>query len=139
MLNDGSGVTVEADDHVVVVDSEGRVESESWCGSNGSSYTKAVGFLTALQRSLRRGDRGAVAELVLYPLRWNGSRHVSIDDRATLLDRYAEIFTPAVLERIASVDARGLFCNSYGFMIGNGLVWGSVGNDGRYGLTTLNA
>jgi hypothetical protein len=132
-------VTVEADDHVVVTGADGRPESESWCGSGGAGYTRAVGFFTALQDALRRGDRDAVAERVLYPLQWNrSSPGVNIDDKAALLNRYAEIFTPAVVDRITGIDARDLFCNWHGFMIGDGTVWGNV-DDGHYGLTTLNA
>lgn len=136
VLDDGKSVTVDNDDHVVVVGADGRPDSESWCGS----YTRKVGFITGLQVALRHGDRRKVAGLVLYPLHWNRIRGgVSIDDQAALLDRYAEIFPPDVVNHITSIDARGLFCNWHGFMIGHGEVWGNVGENGRYGLTTLNA
>lgn len=84
-------------------------------------------------------ELGLSSALALYPLNWNTSTgHATIDDEAILLDRYTEVFTPDAVDTILESDSRALFCESSGFMIGQGTVWGNVSSKGRYGITTLN-
>lgn len=67
---------------------------------------QVVTFLAELQRASRTGDRSAVAALIHYPVVvMIGGLRVPFTDAAALLERYDEIFTPALLDAIARADA----------------------------------
>ena len=135
----GGTVTVDGDDHVTVYGDDGRKVGESWCGGNGFDYRRSVELLSDLQDALRSGDREGLADLVLFPLRWNHdgtSRFVAT--RASIDRLFARIFTPEVVADALDSDARALFCRSEGFMLGSGVVWGRTDGRDRYGITTVN-
>lgn len=67
---------------------------------------QVVTFLAELQRASRNGDRSAVAALIHYPVVvMIGGLRVPFTDAAALLERYDEIFTPALLDAIVRADA----------------------------------
>lgn len=137
-LRAGGTATVDAHGHVVVRDRAGHVLSDSDCASF-DSYSKAVALLDQFQLAVARGDKDGVANLVRYPLRYNtaeGSRLVR--SRQDLLRRYPELFPRAVRRQIAAPDPHGLFCNSQGFMIGDGVVWGDNTGGAIFRVVTLN-
>ena len=63
-------------------------------------------FMTALERATARGDRGAVAAMVRYPLTVSAAGlNIPVNDRAAFLRYYDVIFTDDVRRAVASGEA----------------------------------
>jgi hypothetical protein len=74
--------------------------------SNADAQSSAETFLGELQTALRNGDRTAVAARIQYPITVRiGGLRVPFDDAADLLERYDDIFTPALRAAIARAGA----------------------------------
>ncbi|MDX2169497.1 MAG: hypothetical protein SF182_20680 [Deltaproteobacteria bacterium] len=78
-----------------------------------------------LQRAVRAGDAGPVADMVAYPLVLNhaGGRHETIDDRAQFVSRFDGIFSGALRDTILAQRFDDLFGGAHGIMIGRGDLW----------------
>ncbi len=65
-----------------------------------------------------------MAAMVSYPLHatQNGKR-IQIRTRQQLLQKYSQLFNPAVVCAIMSAKASDVWGNYQGFMIGNGVIW----------------
>lgn len=90
-------------------------------------------FLANLQRACARGDRGAMAGMVQYPLTvfaagWN----IPVQDRATFLQYYDAFFTDDVKEAIVSASTRVRLDSAAAFLpFGNVLRIRAVGGSFR--------
>jgi hypothetical protein len=71
----------------------------------GAAHAQTPGietFLAQLQRASQAGERAAVAAMVRYPIAVSiGGLRVPFADAAALLDRYDDVFTPALRDVIA--------------------------------------
>ncbi len=139
-LDDGGVVQVYAGDRVRVVGPDGTLAGASWCGGNGFDYDTIVEFWWQVQDSLRSGDRSATADLMHYPFRWNRSGSETIESRVDLLNRFDEVFAPAVVDEILQHDPARPSCRYSGFMAGNGVAWGFGKGDNfsTYRIITIN-
>jgi hypothetical protein len=64
-------------------------------------------FLVGVQRACARGDRGALAAMVEYPLTvFAGGWNIPVKDRATFVQSYDAFFTEDVKEAIAAASTR---------------------------------
>lgn len=72
-------------------------------GSDGFAQTELDTFVAQLQRAAQHNDRAAMAAMVRYPLMVSigGGIRIPIEDAATLLARYDDIFTPELRDAIA--------------------------------------
>lgn len=81
-------------------------------------------FLIALKQAVTAGDKKAVATMVAYPLEATiAGRRVVLRSQDRLVERYDQLFTPAVVAAIAGQRYATLFANADGVMIGDGEVW----------------
>jgi hypothetical protein len=70
--------------------------------ASGAQARDLHAFLSQLQRASQSDDRKAVAGMVRYPVTISiGGLRVPIPDAATFLNRYDDIFNPALREQIA--------------------------------------
>lgn len=102
---------------------------------------------TRLQTALAAGDRSAVVDLVLLPLRvngWNDANRGKITrdfgSRQAVLENFTAIFTPKVQEVIQHQRITDLFINCQGVMVGKGEAWltSASKNPVRYGIFAVN-
>jgi hypothetical protein len=95
--------------------------------------------MTALQDSIRQGNRAAVASQIAYPLLWtSATAKTTIRTRHEFLLRYADIFRPGVVKAVLAADPHALFCqNVTQASIGSGVIWGDVFGR-RLAITTIN-
>jgi hypothetical protein len=96
------------------------------CGTAQAQSTTET-FLAELQTALRNGDRTAVAAQIQYPVTvMIGGLRVPFPDAAALLERYDDVFTPALLDTVARADAPAVIDDQ--FVIGtNALVIKPIG------------
>lgn len=140
-LEDGARITVTADDRVIIEDRPGgKASGESAFGANGFSYRKSVELMADLQQRVKAGDKEKVADLVAYPVRVNqdAGKHRIVRDRATFVRDYDQIITPKVASEVLAADARKLFCNHQGVMLGSGVIWVGEASKGGYGIKAIN-
>ena len=88
------------------------IRSRNWCllavlvmtmAGAAQAQPSSDTFLRELRTALRSGDRNAVAARIQYPIVVAiGGLRVPIGDAAALIERYDDIFTPALLAEIAS-------------------------------------
>ena len=138
-LEDGSKITLTADDKVTIEDIHGKLSGESSCGANGFSYRRSVEFMAELQQAVKAGDKDKVASLMAYPVRVNqgGGKHRIIKDSAAFVRDYEKLLPSAVATAIAAADPRKLFCRYDGVMLGSGVIW--AGNEkAGLGVITIN-
>lgn len=102
--------------------------------------SEATAFLDKLKTANTPDE---LAALVTYPLRVNSGnfkkslKRLIILNEVTFREKFDDIFTPKILEALHKQDPNGIFCNSQGMAVGNGLVW--VGTKkGRVGIYTVN-
>ena len=138
-LEDGTRITVTADDKVIIEDPTGKSSGESSCGANGFNYRRSVEFMAELQQAVKAGDKEKVARLMAYPVRVNqgGGKHRMIKDQATFVRDYEQIIKSATAAEIAAADPRKLFCRYDGVMLGRGVIWAS-GEEEKFGVSTIN-
>lgn len=99
--------------------------SEGCASIIGENNVKAfLAFDADLRAALAKGDAGAVAMLIEYPLRVNEapSSGYSINDPGALFRHFHEVFPPEVVRMVTGQHASELFCNDSGVMYGNGEV-----------------
>lgn len=138
----GGSTTVEVFgrvEHIVVRDVDGKVRSDSECGGLVGNYEQIVGVAKALQLYVTNAD--SVGAFVSYPLKVNsefGKKHVDIPSRKALTARYADVFSPSVIERITKSNPHEVFCRDGMAMIGNGTVWFAEDRDGQMKLSVVN-
>jgi hypothetical protein len=138
-LAGGGRVLVENDDHVRIEDAQGKLGADSSCAGGGFSYRKSVELMLSLQEAVRADDRAKVAGLMLYPLRVNRDKGPwMIPDKASFVRDYAIILKAPTLRKIVEAEARAIFCRSEGFMIGDGVVWGTGGDKTPYRVSVVN-
>src|SRR5262245_19632600 len=81
-------------------------------------------FLANLQNACARGDRGAVAGLVQYPLTvFAGGWNIPVKDRATFLQYYDAFFTDDVKEAIAGASPRLRLDPAAAFLAFGNVLW----------------
>jgi hypothetical protein len=74
-------------------------------------------FIKDLQYMVANDNREEIAKMVTYPL------NAQIKTKAHFLEKYEQLFNPAVKEAIAKVNPRQIFRNYKGVMLGNGHIW----------------
>jgi hypothetical protein len=100
---------------------------------------QARAFLKELKAAVQADDRGRIADMISYPLNViRVDKRTRIPNKATLLSRYDNIFTPHIKEAILHQSARCLFGNANGEMIGTGEVWFSEMGNGEVKIYTVN-
>jgi hypothetical protein len=84
----------------------------------------AIAFFQKLQAAVSAGDKTTLASMVSYPMRTaqNGKR-VEIRTRQQFLQRYPQLFNPAVVCAIKGAKNSDVWGNYRGFMVGNGVIW----------------
>jgi hypothetical protein len=102
----------------------------------GGDYGRKVGLLRRFQSAVRRRDVVAIRGLVRFPLYWSGK---VIAGEPAFRSRFEEILSVHGVKVIEAPDPAGLFCNWHGFMMGDGVVWGSVDTEGGYFVQAMNA
>jgi hypothetical protein len=96
-------------------------------------------FLTALQASVKAGDKQKVAMMARYPLSvYLNGRHRVIRNPPALLTDYDHIFTASMRKAIIMEAPDCLFANWQGVMIGHGEVWFEEQINGSLEIETLN-
>jgi hypothetical protein len=70
-----------------------------------------------------RGDRGAAAEAVSYPLRVNGARPKTIRNKAEMLAQWNGVFTPSLVAALREAVPHEMFVRQGMAMVGDGVVW----------------
>lgn len=133
-LRDGRTVIVDSDDHVVILAADGGVGSDSWCGTYGISYRRAVVFLSEVIRLVEAADKHALVELIGFPLRAS----VPVKSRADFLRRYDQILPPSEVAAISRADPAAIFCRDGAFMLGDGEIWAAPDETGAYRVRTIN-
>lgn len=95
-------------------------------------------FSRELNAALKQGDIGKVALMVRYPLRVNDRRGTYfIEDDASLRGRFADIFTPAVQNVIATQKLYRADCASFSYWYGRYDVY-IVNRDMMYAIEAVN-
>lgn len=136
-LKNGSKARVRPDGQVLIVDRYGNINAESYC--DPGEYDRAAAFMRKLQSGLRAGNKAAVAELVIYPLRINRLSGVEeIATKADLIAGFSKAFSPNVRLDILSADPGEVFCNTDGIMWGAGVIWVDVSGSGELGVYVIN-
>jgi hypothetical protein len=84
----------------------------------------AIAFFDKLQAAVNAGDKSGLASMVSYPMRasQNGKR-IQIRSRQQFLQKYSQLFNPAVICAIKSAKDSNVWGNYQGFMIGRGVIW----------------
>jgi len=98
-------------------------------------------FVVELQQAVRADDRRWLADHMQFPLRHNGRRKTLIRSRAAFLKDYASVFTARLRACVLAHDAKDLFGNWQGIMLGNGCLWFRNIGDAvpeRYRIVTIN-
>lgn len=122
----GGETTVQGagEEHVVVTTEDGALLSDSWCYPDDSgSYDQVVDLFVRFKSAVASNDRETVADLVMFPLRVNGTHAGTIRNHKTLLQRYDKVFTKSVIDRIRSAEPPAVFSRNGMAMLGNGVVW----------------
>ena len=130
------------DEHVVIRDANGKLESDSYCDAGSGTYDQIVELGLAVRAASITGDRAAMADLVEYPLRVNTShgRSVEVKSKADLLAHFREIFSATVIERLRELEPHEVFCrNGMSMPGGDGVVWASVDRRGVLKIAVVNA
>ncbi|MBI4804772.1 MAG: hypothetical protein HY795_06020 [Desulfovibrio sp.] len=89
----------------------------------------AAEFLILLQKAIIENDRDALASVVHYPVRINGSKkdgtafRFSVKTKDQFLKHYEYIITKKVKQDILDQDPYEVFQNYQGFMVGSGSLW----------------
>ena len=87
-------------------------------------HEKHIAFFHQLKDSVVRDERKKVAELVHYPLNvYIRDKHIIVRSKGEFLKRYREVFNENVVRAIKSQEAKDLFANWRGVMLGKGQVW----------------
>jgi hypothetical protein len=102
--------------------------AEGNCATGGKparpDCTRAIAFFSEFQTAFRDNDRKKVAALIEYPLLTSlRGKRVNVRGAAELLAHYDEIFDGGVRCAILSANAKSVWGNWQGFMIGNGAIW----------------
>jgi hypothetical protein len=94
-------------------------------------------FLQQLQRASQADDRGAVVEMIRYPITVSiAGLRVPFADAASVLSRYDDIFNPPLREAIAQAAVRQLTITSDRYVIGSSeVVIAPVG--GQFRITDI--
>jgi hypothetical protein len=84
----------------------------------------AIDFFQRLQAAVNAGDKNKLASMLSYPMRaaLHGKR-VQIRNRQQFLEKYSQLFNPAVVCAIKSAKDSDVWGNYQGFMIGSGVIW----------------
>jgi len=143
-LADGGRVSVERTaslegegERVVVFDQQGQQVSLSWCAESTGNYDRLASLFRQLQKAVAANDRLAVARLTRFPLQVNGGAGERIDSAGTLLQRYGQVFTPAVTQAIIQSAPQAVFCTAEAATASDGAVWAST-RDGRTAIDVVN-
>lgn len=100
---------------------------------------KARAFLTALQVSVKAGDKQKVAMMARLPLKVYLNRQPRhVQSRSQLVKEYDQIFNAPMMRAILLQTPECLFANWQGVMIGRGEVWFEEERNGRLSIKTLN-
>ncbi len=94
-----------------------------------------------LKTAVASGDKEAVADLILFPLRVNGKGSaLKITTREEFLKQYDTLFTEPIKKALANQSKDTLFVNYQGVMVGNGELWlgGDISAPQRLGIITIN-
>lgn len=114
----------------------GGADREKVSPAQAKSFTQ---FDTQLRAALRQKNVAALAFLVKFPLRVNSPRGtLLIPDAQSLEGHFAEIFTPAVVERVLATERDDYICRydeGLGYL--NGVIWVST-NGKKFGLDAIN-
>jgi hypothetical protein len=102
--------------------------AEGNCATGGKparpDCTRAIAFLSEFQNAFRDDNRKKVAGLIEYPLLTSlRGKRVNVRSAAELLAHYDEIFDVGVRCAILGANAKSVWGNWQGFMIGNGEIW----------------
>lgn len=93
-------------------------------GPDGLTSQALAVYLKQLQQAVKSDSAADVGKLVSFPLRVNGAggKHRNVT-AAQFAKVYASVFTPAVKAAVLKQEAKALFRNSSGAMVGDGQVW----------------
>ena len=76
------------------------------------------------RQAVEQGDKAAVAALIQYPIQVRiKAVAIPIQNRAELVARYDEIFSPAFRKAITGAMPRHMFAREQGVMLGKGEAW----------------
>lgn len=86
------------------------------------------------------GDKEAVAELVLFPLRVNAETSREVTSKKEFIDQYDTIITDPVKAALAKQKVDELFVRDQGVMVGAGEIWfgASAEEPQVYGIIAVN-
>jgi hypothetical protein len=108
-----------------------------------ASDEMASSFLAKVQSAASRDERGALAELIHFPLRTTLGGKKVIMSRTSLMLHFSEVFNSKVLAAISSAhfqsihDYSCVFWNNQGMMLGYGEIWFDSVKD-RIKIVTVN-
>jgi hypothetical protein len=128
-LPNGGRVTVERmisvgqeGEQVTEYDSANKSMGVSWCPDH--TYEDMANLFRKLRNAVVSGNQESVADVMGFPFDLNnGGKTVAINNRAEFKRRYDEIFTPAVVKRLAQASPQAVFCQADGVGFANGTVW----------------
>lgn len=118
--------------NILIAEHRSAEELKKECEINGINYLNAIEFTKYLQNFLEKNDADQVIKLISYPLRVNYELkekgkakllHKYIGNEAQLYAIYPQIFNKKMVEKILSYSPDDIFCNSYGAMLGDGILW----------------
>lgn len=117
---------------VTVYGAHGGLNAQSECDSRSGRYDRIVTFATAVKRAARQNDGGALIGMMRFPLRVNvaPNRGFTIANRAILVKRFASVFAPAIVTRLAQLDPRDVFCRNGRSMLADGAIWAAADRSG---------
>jgi hypothetical protein len=124
-------------DRIEGVDGSGTAVTRSVCAGPHKRYGHLVAFFWDFQTRVRAGDREGVLDRVHYPLRIAPGDDGLLHSRAEAAAAYDDLFDSDLIDKLAEIDPRKIFCNWQGAMIGNGILWAEV-HDDRLVVITIN-
>jgi hypothetical protein len=84
----------------------------------------AIAFFDKLRAAVNAGDKSRLASMVSYPMRASqNGQPIQIRTRQQFLQKYPQLFDPAVICAIKSAKDSDVWGNYQGFMIGRGVIW----------------
>lgn len=99
-----------------------------------------IKMFEAVKTAVAAGDKEAVADLVLLPLRVNGKTSMEITSKAEFIEKYDAIMTKSVKDALAAQKVDDLFVRDLGVMVGDGELWfgASAEEPQAYGIIAVN-
>jgi len=119
----------------------GVSEEDNPFAAAGINDPKAfIKMFEVVKAAVAAGEKDAVAELVLFPLRVNGETPMEIKSKEEFVEKYDQIMTQSVKDALAAQKVDNLFVRDQGVMVGDGELWfGASAEDPQvYGMIAVN-